>query len=95
MHVLAQFLEMPHQYFKPHSLTEAMLFEHMLAMVLDMINRCKYLPELIVVHIGASDFSSVTNHQIRVNIQNMVLSCKKMTVAACETQTCSEVLCFC
>ena len=65
--------------------TEANLLVHMPAMVLDMVNRCKYLPDLIVVHIGASDFSRVTNHQIRVNIQNMVLSCKKITVAACRS----------
>ena len=35
-----------------------MLLECMLAVVLNMVNRYKYLPELIVVHIGASDFSS-------------------------------------
>ena len=60
-----------------------MSLEHMPAVVLDMINRYKYLPELIVVHVGASDFSRATNHQIRVNIQNMVLSCKKITAVAC------------
>ena len=65
--------------------TEAMMLEHMPAMVLDMVNRYKYLPELIIIHIGALDFSRVTNHQIQVNIQNMVLSCKKITAAACRS----------
>ena len=64
---------------------EAMLLEHTPATVLDLVNRYKYSPELIVIHIGASVFSRVTNHQIRVNIQNMVLSCKKITVAACRS----------
>ena len=44
--------------------TEAMMLEHTLAMVFDMVNRYKYLPELIILHVGASDFSRVTNHQI-------------------------------
>ena len=44
--------------------TEAMMLEHMLAMVLNMVNRYKCLPELIMIHVGASDFSRVTNHQI-------------------------------
>ena len=39
-----------------------MLLEHMLATVLNMVNRYKYLPELIIVHVGALDFSRVTNH---------------------------------
>ena len=58
---------------------EFMLLEHMPAMVLDMVNRYNYLPKLIIVHVGASDFSSVTTHQIRTNIHNMVVNCKKIT----------------
>ena len=65
--------------------TEAMMLEHTLATVLDLVNRYKYLPELTVVHAGALDFSRVTNHQICVNNQNMVLSCKKITAAACRS----------
>ena len=59
----------------------------MLAMVLDMVNNYKYLPELIVIHVGALDFSQVTNHQIHmnINIKNMVLNCKKITTAACRS----------
>ena len=44
--------------------TEAMMLEHTLAMVLNMVNRYKYLPELIVIHVGATDFSRVTKNQI-------------------------------
>ena len=62
--------------------TEAMMLEHTPAMVLNMVIRYKYLPELIIIHVGASNFSRVTNHQIQVNIQNMVPSCKKITIAA-------------
>ena len=42
--------------------SESMLLGDTPAMVLDMVNRYKYLPELIIVHVGASDFSRVTNH---------------------------------
>ena len=65
--------------------TEAMLLEHMPGTVPDMVNRYMNLPEFIVVHVGASDLSRVTNHQIRVTIKNMVLSCKKITVMACQS----------
>ena len=44
--------------------TEDMMLEHMMAMVLNMVDRYKYLPELIIIHAGALDFSRVTNHQI-------------------------------
>ena len=36
-------------------------------------------------HPGASDFSRVTNHQIHINIQNMVLNCKRITAVACRS----------
>ena len=62
-----------------------MISEHMLAAVLNMVNRYKYLPELIVIHVGASGFSRVTNHKIHINIKNMVLNCKKITTAACRS----------
>ena len=65
--------------------TESMMLKHTPATVLNMKNRYKYLPELIVIHVGASEFSRVTNHQIQVNIQNMVLNCKKITTAACRS----------
>ena len=42
---------------------EAMMLEHMPAVVLNIIlNSYKYLPELIIVHVRALDFSRVTNH---------------------------------
>ena len=43
--------------------SEFMLLGHMPAVMLDMVNKYKYLPELIIIHVGASDFSRVTNHQ--------------------------------
>ena len=65
--------------------TEAMMLKHTPATVLDMVNRYKYLPELIVINVGALDFSRVTNHQIHTNFKNMVLNCKKITTAACRS----------
>ena len=62
-----------------------MLLEHTLAAVLDMVNKYKYLPELIIIHVGASDFNRVTNHEIQINIQDMVLNCKKITAVACRS----------
>ena len=50
-----------------------------------MVNSYKYLPELIIIHIGASDFSRVTSYQIHMNISNMVQNCKKITTAACRS----------
>ena len=61
--------------------SETMLLEHMPAMVLNLVNRYKYLPELIIVHVGASEFSRITNHQIWTNIHNIVINCKKITTA--------------
>ena len=52
--------------------TEAMMLEHALAAVLDMVNSYKYLPEVIVIHVGTMGFSRVTNHQIHMNIKNLV-----------------------
>ena len=36
--------------------SEVMLLEHMPATVLDMINHFQYIPELVVVNVGALDF---------------------------------------
>ena len=59
--------------------SEAMLLEHTPAAVLDMINYYKYLPELVVINIRASDFTRYSNRQQRVNIRKMVSSCKALT----------------
>ena len=65
--------------------SETMLLEHTPAVVLNMVNRYKYLPELIIVHVGALDFSRVTNHQIWTNIHDMVINSKKITTVACRS----------
>ena len=59
--------------------SEAMLLEHTPVAVLDMINNFKYLPELIVVNVGASNFTRFSNSEQRANIQKMVASCKALT----------------
>ena len=59
-------------------LTEAMLLEHMPAVVLDLLNQSKYLPELIVINIGMSEFSRFSNSQQRANIKYMVQACKAL-----------------
>ena len=59
--------------------SEAMLLEHMPAVVLNMINHYQYLPELVVVNFRASDVMRFTNSQQRINIRKMVTSCKALT----------------
>ena len=59
--------------------TEAMLLEHMAAAVPDMINNYKYILELIVVNVGALDFTRFSDSQQRTNICNMVTTCKALT----------------
>ena len=58
---------------------ESMLLEHMPAVVLNMLNNLKYLPELIVINVGASDFTRFSNSEQRANIQKMVALCKALT----------------
>ena len=58
---------------------EAMLLQHMLAMVLDMLNNFKYLAELIVINVRAPDFTRFSNSEQRANIWKMVASCKALT----------------
>ena len=59
--------------------SEAMVLEHTPATVLDMINYYKYLPELVMINVGASDFTRFSNSQQRANIRRMVSSCKALT----------------
>ena len=59
--------------------SEAMLLEHTPTAVLDMINCYKYLPELVVINVGAFDFTRFSNSQQQTNIKMMVSSCKALT----------------
>ena len=59
--------------------SEAMLLEHEPVMVLDMINHYKYIPELVLVNVGMSDFTRYTNSQQWANIRKMVIMCKALT----------------
>ena len=59
--------------------SEAMLLEHMPAAVLNMINYYKYLPELVMINVGASDFTRFSKSQQRANIKRIVSSCKAHT----------------
>ena len=60
-------------------ISEAMLLEHMPTTVLDLLNSLKYLPELIVINVGMSDFTRFPNSQQRVNIKKMAHACKALT----------------
>ena len=40
--------------------TEAMMLEQMVATVLNMVNRYKHLPELIIIHAGASEVQTLS-----------------------------------
>ena len=59
--------------------SEAMLLEHAPATVLHLLNKSRYLPELIVINVGMSDFSRFSNSQQRANIKYMVWACKALT----------------
>ena len=61
------------------SLLEAMLLEHAPATVLNLLKQSRYLPELIAINIGMSDFSRCSNSQQRANIKYMVQACKALT----------------
>ena len=47
--------------------------------MLHLINENKYLPEVIVISVGMSDFSRFTNSQQRANIRYMVRASKALT----------------
>ena len=49
------------------------------AMVLIMINHYQYILELVVVNVGALDFTSFTNSQQQANRRHMVATCKALT----------------
>ena len=55
------------------------MLEHTPATVLNMINNFKYLLELVVVNVWASNFTRFSNSEQRANIQKMVASCKGLT----------------
>ena len=44
-----------------------------------MINHYKYIPELVVVNVGMSNFTRYTNSQQQANIRKMVVMCKALT----------------
>ena len=69
----------------------AMLLEHTPAMVLDLLNSLKYLPELIVINVGMSDFTRFSNSQQRANIKKMIVACKVLTKRWSSNQTTSGV----
>ena len=56
-----------------------MLLEHMSTVVLHLLNSLKYLPELIVINVGTSDFTRFSNSQQTANIKYMVQACKALT----------------
>ena len=49
-----------------------MFFDHVPSAVLDLLNMLQYVPQFIVVHVGASDFSKYNNLQQSQNIKAMM-----------------------
>ena len=45
----------------------------------DGFNNLQYLPELIVMNVGSSDFTRYSNSQQWANIRKMVITCKALT----------------
>ena len=55
-----------------------MFFDHVPSAVLDLLNSLQYVPQFIVVHMGASYFSKYKNLQQCQNIEAMVQKVNKL-----------------
>ena len=62
-------------------ISNVMFFDHVPLAVLDLFNTLRYVPQFIVVHVGASDFSKYNNHMQRQNIVTMMTKVNKLVKA--------------
>ena len=58
-----------------------MFFDHVPLAVLDLLNLLQYVPQFIMVHVGASDFSKYKNLQQHQNIEAMMQKVNKLVKA--------------
>ena len=58
-----------------------MFFDHVPSAVLDLLNSVQYVPQFIVVHVGALDFSKYNNLQQCQNIEAMMQKVNKLVKA--------------
>ena len=58
-----------------------MYFEHVPVAVLQLFNTLQYVPQFLVVHVGASDFSKYNNLQQHQNIASMMQRVNKLVKA--------------
>ena len=56
--------------------SDLMFFDHVPLAVLDLFNTLEYVPQLIVLHVGASDFSKYNNLTQWQNITTMMKKVK-------------------
>ena len=63
-----------------HFLT-VMSFDHIPSAILDLLNMMQYVPQFIVVHVGAVDLSKYNNLQQHQNIKTMMSKVIKLVKA--------------
>ena len=66
-----------------------MFFDHVPSVTLDLLNMLQYVPQVIIDHVGASDFSKYKNLQQCQNIKTMMTKVNKL-VKAVETHHSDE-----
>ena len=55
-----------------------MLMEHVPTALIHLLNMHKCIPDVIVIHVGESDFSQVSNKQPRCNVEKLTAKVKKL-----------------
>ena len=73
--------------------SNAFKLEHVPWALLDMLNTFEYLPTLVIVSAGGSEFGAVSSSVLRGKVQRMVFSCRDLMRAAQPyAHNCSGVL---
>ena len=55
-----------------------MLMEHVLMVLIHLLNTYRCIPDIVVIHIGESDFSRESNKQQKCNVADMTAKVKKL-----------------
>ena len=72
-HLLQEFKQVRSQF------SSTMLMEHVLLALIHLLNEHRCVPDVIVIHVGESDFSQEYNKQQRCNVVEMTARVKKNT----------------
>ena len=71
-HLLQEFEQVRFQF------SSTMLMEHVLMALIHLLNEHRYILDVIVIHVGKSDFSQASNKQQRCNMVEMTAKVKKI-----------------